>query len=1080
MKNNKLALTALAAALAAGCGGSDDSVSFNTPTFDARNLHYTYPLDDQQQVAPRAIIALQFSHEVTADDSNFTVTGPDNETVPFTLASVADGLGVVLTPDDALKPASEYKVVMNGVTVLGETTTFKDGTLNFTTRAALEGPIETQKTAASFEVESIFPDDEQFDSMDFSSFRLRTTHPIDASTAVYGDTISLMNNGEVVPALLLVGRSSITVDPLEDMTPGDTYELSVNGVKSQLGEDIAAYSHSTVPQDTTSPTTGERAVLVTEVPPADNDLGCLDENVRVSELTGQPINCVPVIGTLLQDQTVSKQSGDVYAELAFAPNFPEVTPLRVKRGGLLVGDALEVFIGGEVPVGFDSGAVTVEIISDATGYLFPNPNAESDDAPKQLRLFMDVATSTADARANGAFTQNLMHLELVGTGLIEDGRLNVDAITVVEPRVLGVESSYGVLSFRMESYQDQENAPLQPVDAINPFVPVLDGDNGQELAWQPGNVADRMEPGDPIVIHFNEALDPLTIKAGDSLQLTKGGLPEPFQWELRGNAVVIMPESPVEYGVEYAVTTTPAIKDLAGNALQVLDSLQGGSTLAFTLPEYVTDDGGDVRRGPFAATVYPGFPCASSPASQAEIDADTQGVCVSSSPESDQVEVDELPIVTLPSNRSIKVRFSQNMDPATITFGDTLLVQKDNAGSWEDVDGELTLEPRALIFTPEQAWEEGSLYRYVLASNGGGSGCAGMCSTDGLPLQTALLEGSGMQEGGPDMEILFRGGVSSDTIFQELANLPSVDVNNNFQIDAGEPRVTGDVIDPLDTPANATLILPRDGGGEGLVTTANTGCGYDGVPPYSMDDQSQCDSDRILYISGLLNTEILDFDPEEQGVPVVIYPTTVALTNLDATAVVGLNLNVLNDDSTLDSIPILGPILGDVLQLTLGLVDDIVSGLIGQFGGEGVLDSLLSVVDDVGLVPIATATGPNVLRVRYDMDDQGNRTVPPVGYIVETPDGPVFQITFDLLFDAPELSLPLGLQHNVKGLPIDNVVLEGPLDFLPDGRLFIGLQSQGPLNVDLDITLASLPGGKVKLVIPPGGINLSYQSASIQ
>ena len=230
----------------------------------------------------------------------------------------------------------------------------------------------------------------------------------------------------------------------------------------------------------------------------------------------------------------------------------------------------------------------------------------------------------------------------------------------------------------------------------------------------------------------------------------------------------------------------------------------------------------------------------------------------------------------------------------------------------------------------------------------------------------------------------------------------------------------------------------------------------------------------------MLNTEILDFDPEEQGVPVVIYPTTVALTNLDATAVVGLNLNVLNDDSTLDSIPILGPILGDVLQLTLGLVDDIVSGLIGQFGGEGVLDSLLSVVDDVGLVPIATATGPNVMRVRYDMDDQGNRTVPPVGYIVETPDGPVFQITFDLLFDAPELSLPLGLQHNAKGLPIDNVVLEGPLDFLPDGRLFIGLQSQGPLNVDLDITLASLPGGKVKLVIPPGGINLSYQSASIQ
>lgn len=1080
MKKNNIALTALTALAVAGCGGDKDRVSFDTPTFNARNLHYTYPLDDQNQVAPRAIVALQFSHTVSATADNFVFQDADGADVAFTLESVADGRGVVLTPVDALSPATDYTVVMNGVTVLGETTTFKDGELNFTTRAALEGPLDTQQTAASFEVESIFPDDDQFESMDFSSFRLRTTKPIDASTAVYGDTVSLMSNGELVPAQLLVGRTAITVDPLEDMTPGQTYELGVNGVLSQSGETIAGFTHSTVPQDTTSPTTGERAVLVTNAPPADDSLGCLDEGVITSELTGQPINCVPVIGTLLQDKTVSKQSGDVYAELAFTPNFPDVTPLRVRKGGILTGDALEVFIGGEVPVGFDSGEVTVQIISDATGYLFPNPNAESDDAPKQLRLMMDVATSTSDARANGAFTQNLMHLELVGTGLIEDGQLNTDAITVVEPRVLGVENSYGVLSFRMESYQDQESAPLPPVDAINPFVPVLDGDNGQELSWQPGNVADRMEPGDPIVIHFNEALDPNSIIPEDSLLLTKGGLAEPFQWELRGNALVITPDAPVEYGVEYAVTTTPAIKDLAGNALQVLDSLEGDNSLDFMLPEYVVNDPDDVRRGPFAATVYPGFPCASSDASQAEIDAGTQGVCISSSDESAQVEVDELPIVDLPGNRFIRVRFSQNMDPATIILGDTFLVQKDEGGSWADVDGELELEPRALTFTPEQAWEDGALYRYVLTSNGGSTGCAGMCSVDGLPLQTALLLGAGQKEGGPDMEILFHGAPAASSVFQELANLPSVDVNNNFQIDAGEPRVTGDVIDPLDTPANATLILPRDGGGQGLVTTANTGCGYDGVPPYSMDDQSQCDSDRILYISGLLNTEILDFDEEEQGVPVVIYPTTVALTNLDATAVVGLDLNVLDGGSTLDSIPVLGPILGGILEVTLGLVDDVVSALAGEFGGDGVLDGLLSVVGDVGLVPIDTATGPNIMRVRYDEDDNGDRTIPPVGYIVETPDGPVFQITFDLLFDAPELSLPLGLEHNVKGLPIDNVVLEGPLDFLPDGRLFIGLQNQGALNVDLDITLAGLQGGKVKLVIPPGGINLSYQSASIQ
>ncbi|MCK0154243.1 Ig-like domain-containing protein [Alcanivorax sp. S6407] len=1054
MKKNKTALiaSAIAAASLVGCGGDSASVSFNTPTFNARNLHYTYPLDDQQQVAPRTIVALQFSHTVSAAAENFAFTGPTGEDVPFTLESVAGGKGVVLTPTHALKPASDYKVVMNGVTVLGETTTFKDGALNFTTRAALEGPLAGQRTSDTFAVSSLFPDDDQFKSMDFSSFRVRTTQPIDASSAVYGDTVSLMSNGEVVPALMLVGRTAITVDPKEDMVPGQTYELVINGVKSASGDTITAYSHSTVPQDTTSPTTGERAVLVTNAPPADPDLGCQDEGVRLSELTGQPINCVPVIGTLLQDKTVSKQSGDVYAELAFAPNFPDVTPLRVKRGGVLTGDALEVFIGGEVPVGFDSGEVTVQIISDATGYLFPNPNAESDDAPKQLRLYMDIATSTADARANGAFTQNIMHLELVGTGLIENGQLNTDAITVVEPRVLGVENSYGVLSFRMESYRDQENAPLQPADTVNPFVPVTNVGNGVELSWQPGNVADRMEPGEPIVVHFNEALDPDSIVAGTSLQLTKGGMAEPFSWELSGNALVITPDAPVDYGVQYVVTTTPAITDLAGNPLQMLDTLEGDNSLDFTLPQYVVNDPDDVQRGPFAATVYPGFPCVTAAADQATIDSGFQGACISSSPEAEQVVIDSMPIVSLPANRAIRVRFSQNMDASTITLGNTFKVEKDNAGSWQAVDGELTVEARNVTFTPEQPWEQGALYRYVMAGNGGGTGCAGICSAAGLPFQSAPLLGGGLKDGGPDMEILFKGGPVQLTTFQPLANLPSADVNNNFQIDSGEPVLPETAtLDPANTPANATFIKPRgDGGGGDFVISANTGCGYDDL---ANTQPTQCDSDKIMYVTGLLDTEIIDF-VEGKGVPVVIYPTTVALTNLDATVVAGLSLD---SEST-------------------------IGGLLGALGLDGLTEALG--LTNIGLLPIETSTGPNIMRVRYEPadpvnDPNGPRTVPPVGFITETPDGPVFTITFNLLFDAPALSVP-GLSHNVKSLPIDNVVLQGPLDFLPDGRLFIGLQNQAALDVDLEISLGDLGAGTVQLQIPPGGINLSYQSVSIQ
>ena len=137
--------------------------------------------------------------------------------------------------------------------------------------------------------------------------------------------------------------------------------------------------------------------------------------------------------------------------------------------------------------------------------------------------------------------------------------------------------------------------------------------------------------------------------------------------------------------------------------------------------------------------------------------------------------------------------------------------------------------------------------------------------------------------------------------------------------------------------------------------------------------------------------------------------------------------SVQDRGSTLDSISVLGPILGGVLEVTLGLVSDTVSALAGAFGGDGVLDSLLSVVGDVGLVPIDTATGPNIMRVRYNEDENGDRTIPPVGYIVDTPDGPVFRITFDLLFDAPALSLPLGREPNGKCLPRSRVhILRSP------------------------------------------------------
>ena len=1085
----KALITLTAAATLFGCGGDDSGDNPNVPDLRAPEsgsaaLFFTYPLDDQQDVAPNAPVVFNFGAALNVAPSNFQFTDADGDPVAFEFSVVDDGRGVVLRPQDELDPIADYQVVLQGIDANGEEVRVPDGALNFTTRAALEGPADLQKESPDFEVASIFPDDEtQFKTMDFSAFRLRTSHPVDEETVVYGDTVSLTRDGQLVPAVLLSKGNALTVDPVDDMTPGVEYVLSVDGVVSRFGDPIASFERTVTPIKTSSPT-GQRETLVTEVPAADPNLGCLADNVRVSPLTGEPINCVPVIGTLLEDQTVSKQTGNVFGELAFPPAFPDVTPLRVARGSRLVGDALEVLVGGQVPVGFNSGDVTVEMVADATGYLFPNPTSASPNAAKNLRLFLDLSTTTDDARANGAFTQNLLHVELVGRAIVRDGVLRADAISVVEPRVLGVEDNYGLLSFRMESYRDQTTAPDPLNDQTRPMLQALTQDDGsRQLSWQPGEFADRMVPGEPIVLLFTEALDPNSIVEGVSLRLTKGGMDEPFSWKLDGNALVITPDNPVDYGVEYVVETTPDITDLSGNSLMNLNPLDGTNQLTFTLPTYV--EGEDVQRGPFATTVYPGFPCATSD----ELDLNafggmgSQGVCVSSSPESEQVEVDRMPITDMPANRAIRVRFSQNMDPASIELGRTFIVEEVDAGA---VEGNLDVGVRHLTFTPDQPWEAGTLYRYTLASET--SGCASaICSEDQLPLQTALLLGNERDQGGPNMDIVFRGAAATDSVFQELNNLPSVDVNYNFAIDDGESPVTDD---SLPVPPNATRILPNQGGagdentGGGLVTAANTGCGFEGAPPYTEDDFEQCDARRLLYAAGALNTEILGFveaeelpdyvDSDRGGVAVRILPTTLGLTNLDATAVIGVDLNAADGETTLAILPVLGDALDTVLE---GLGD---IPLIG-----GVLDTVLGPTQDIGLIPIETATGPNIMRVRYEPDANNERTEAPVGYIVpgdnpEAGDLPRFVIQFDLLFDAPQLSLPLGLDNNAKGLPIGQIILEGPMDFLPDGRLFIGLKSREPKEVNLDITLGPLSGGQVRLLIPEQGINLSYQSVSIK
>lgn len=968
---------------ACGGGGSEQTVDYSGR--NSGQVFYSYPADQQTQISVHAPLVVQFSEAPDLTLADITLTGPDGA-VDVDMTEADQGRSLVITPRLPLAFNSDYTLSLNGMNLQG----FSDGTLNFTTGSADAGPQEQQQQADELVISRQMPsggEDQPF--MDFSTVHLQFSQPLDRST-VDNTTVSLNDaGGNPVAATLLVSGTRLTLDPQDDLTPGSEYTLELDSaLTSKTGVAYSGENSFTLtPQDSTP-----RETLVLEAMAADPTRDCGEDGVMLSPLSGEPINCVPLIAKLLGDSTVSKLSGNVFAELAFVPDFPDATPLRISKGSLLKGEPLEVLIGGQLPAGFDSGDVTVSFLSDASGYLSAAPYSTSPEAPRRVQLTLDLAFSTADSRANGAFTQTLLQVELVGRAIVVDGRMVIDAIGVIEPEVLGVETAYGVLSFHMESYLDQENAPEPEVDITGPSL----------QSWQPGDFADRFRPGDPVVLNFDETPNQDSIVPGSTVTLTQQGTEVPFQWYLDGASLVLTPDQPLALGADYQVAFTDGVQDLSGNPANP-------QTLDFSMPDAATTN----SRTPYTTTVYPGFPCAINAGTE-DLANGIQGECVSAY--QDDVG-DLLPVPTLPANRPIEVQFSRNMAVDSMVLGTTcgqgsVRVEKiDTAGNClEAVPAHLSTETRKLTIVPQQPWEDGALYRYVLASHEQ-AGCAGevICSQDSMPLQTAQLLGPDADTGGPDLAIAFTGAPATDNVLLPLRNLPKADVNANFVLEGNETKAPEDPpgSGQYPTPTNAAKLAVIDTGG--LVTAANVGCNIN----------ETCPQDKFTYLNGGINADIVGWDEAEQAVEVTLYPPILMTTNTNVYAQI------------------------------------------------------------VGLVSPNVPTEPLVMRGRYDEDENGDRAKPLTGWIRydEGADQLTFETRLDLLLDAPEMVAPLNLPFNLHGYPLDDLQLSGPVDFLPDGRLVIGLLSLAEQDIDVRIGGAT---ATIDLQIPAGGVNLTFQSGSIK
>ncbi|MEQ8261301.1 MAG: Ig-like domain-containing protein [Alcanivorax sp.] len=1133
------------AMLLTACGGDGgdspvDDGGANPGESGAQALLYAYPDNGQGEVSTAAPVVLRFSSAVNLGEAQNSITVYEGDAQSGTMVAVTpesvagEPNNVLLQPDEDLKPNQIYTVVIEDLRLRKGTA--KDQTLTFTTRPLHEGPKSLVVKEDTFEVSRRMPDGSAMEPvMDFSSFRFQFTQPIDRATANYGedpastgpgggtipaDSVVLRDSsGAPVPATLLIDGAYMTVDPEpEYLNAGETYTLDITAdLASTYGETFGMQSYTLTPKD--SSPKGEPAILVQKLTQG-----------TTSRLTGKPVNEVPVNGTLLgENKNITQASAEVVrAELADVTTYTDVTPIRLPKGTVLNGAEINpILIGGEVPAGFGSGDVTMTVLSDASGYLVPNPYAGNNpNALRIVHLLMDVGIATSEARANGAFTQDLLHIELVGLAEVDPtaGVLNLDAVSMVEPNILGQEYGYGMLSFQLQSYKDQNNALEATEDVTSPTL----------QSWIPGENAGLHKPSDPIVLNYSEVIDPASIKGG--LHLYKNGAPVDASYFVDGSAIVIKPAMPLEMSLEtndiiYRLQLDFAPKDLAGNSavvafdetfklptkVELREQVVFGNPTGFQQPA--------AQRSPIVLSTYPGFPCALVP-EEVDLASGYVGRCAGGFPgwsEGTSFDIkkedDHIPLAVLPSNRAIHVQFSKTIDPDSIKLGQSFKVQEidESKNVIRDIEGKVDISARSLTFTPREQWRVGALYQYILGSNGslssGSAVCDGsdaICDVEGLPLQTQIL---GMpvvisevnppnnpdflyslpereykfiknevpaNAGGPDMKQFFVAGERSNDVLQTLRGLPSYDTNANFVHEKNE--------DITDGFALATFPLAN------IYQYEMEELGADSQP---LDPRSNSEYDPGGVVPPPNAAKVLSTN--SKGLPGIRKSPSVVVTLPINGTVVGCGYGSPAEffDPSDTDLGQFAPALECPEQkftyLTGGLNAEVTDEVDPDKGikviiwPSQIVASSLYVRQKVGpgTTAIITESGMQVLRMRYAENQAGDRVLPITGWIKSGAEGLFLEASVDLYMDGPELKNK-GLfsvvdpTHSLLSYPI-SMDLSGKVEFLDDGRMAIEQYNSNPVNID--VRIQNNEGawvGSLDLIIPSFGNRLNFVSQSIK
>lgn len=966
---------------------------------------YGFPADGQSDIAVNSNILLAFSHHIKdINDVEFVLKNSEGNVVDVTITSLNENLsGLSIKPVNALLPGQRYTMAYSVPLIksneieetppVEETPPAEQPDIELLNAVDndVEAPVSDQMTVVNetsfitrmerdsnvFSVDeySFFPSDD-LPVTTFTSFRLRLTNEVQPETLVLGEGFQFIKQGtgEQVEGELIVKGRYITFDPTQDLDKNATYQMVLTSdVKDRSGTALVGIEKTYTVQDG-----GVHSFSTMEV---------TKNTGEKSQYSGGLTNVVSIQSSLIGNKDRTYVEADLVTELANPGMFTGSGPLTIRKGTVMNASSLSVKVGGRFPAGFDTGNIRMTTISDATGYLIENTSSDHKYAPKQLRLLMDVAMTTdgymdesgLNGKANGALSQNIMHLDVLGTVRSEGTQLIIDAIGEIDLKILGLENANAQVSFHMESYK-ADDAPIIPTDHEPAML----------QSSYPAENRSNFSLGDNIIFNFNE---PLAVSSLSTLTLKdKRNTLIPIRVSQDGASIVVDPIDKLDPLETYTVEAD--LIDLAGNSTR-LDS-------TFETQHHVQDNR---KTAPMVMAMVPGYSCAMHGHDYAN---DIAGKCAGSEIEKGKSDYDYFTIFGLQEDREIYIAFNQQMDEDSVILGSTcdtgtfrVEVVNQAGECLSAVPGTMEYNNRILTFKPSQRWADlgDNLYRYKLKTvkfaSKGDVNCkdgSTLCSESGYPLQTSLLKNKSVEhEGGPDMNIPFRAKPADNLVFAPLM-MPTTDSNYDARWDRNNEPVLG---------GNFARLAVTDWGG--LITWALLGC------PKGQD--KNCPEDNFkTFINGFMPTEIGEYDPIHDRIPVKIH-------------------------------------------------------------AQQLISSEVYVQTFIIGIPASVPTATMIMRPIYPKV-KGKTTIPE-GYIIwNEEEGRLnFKIDLDVYMDSPFMEVPLGLHHNLHSYRI-TMNLQGPIEFLDDGRMQISLRNKNSIDIVVDI------GGTADMTlnIAPGQVSLQQIS----